>query len=343
MKKDTLTLIFLEDSYQETELIQRATSRLPNLITIGHAQSELKLIRMLKEFIPDVLLIKAEMVTYEFLLKIYPLLNNSKVKILVYSPNFSKENVSKNLFQKLKFTNKISFLHLKSTDDDESLRDKIVYQLNCFSEPDQRPISYFEKKSHHKKIADKIIIIGSSAGGPRILKYLLAQYPPVLPAAIIIVQHIPFLFSQTLVESLKKDISMEIKEAEEDEPLMEGVMYVAKGDYHLEVVLKQAEVRLHLNQSPKIWSVRPAIDITMASAAGLFKDKIVGIILTGIGKDGSEGVREIKKSGGVTIAQNEETSMIFGMPKSAIETGCIDYILPYYQIADVSINLILKL
>ncbi|MCK5706169.1 MAG: chemotaxis protein CheB [Candidatus Aureabacteria bacterium] len=340
MKKNLQTLIFLEDSYHNTEIIQGITKTTKNFIIIGHAHSELKLIRMLKEFLPDILIIKTDMISYEFLLKLHPLLNNSPVKLLVYSTKFKDEIGINELIKKVKLGVLFSFFKLGEHDTSEILAEKINYQIKNIESKVPKEEKQVVLETPGLKKAEKLVIIGSSAGGPRILKNILLQMLDEVPAAIIIVQHIPFLFSRTLVQTLSTNTSKSMKEAEEGDILYDNHIYVAKGDYHLEVVKNGNDNALHLNQRAKLWSVRPAIDITMFSAIKIFGKRIVAAILTGIGHDGTEGIMAVKKAGGTVIAQNEETSMIFGMPKSAIESGCVDYILPYYKIADVCVQLI---
>lgn len=340
MKIKSHTLIFLEHGYKEATFIQDTLSEIDEIIIIGHAHSELKLIRMLKEFLPDILLLNAKMLSYEFLLKLYPFINNSGVKLLAYSAVYKEEERLKKIMNKLKCNISFSFFQIRPTDSREAVFENISLQLKNMTQKK----SAKEKKTPSLKTtderADRLIIIGSSAGGPRILRNILLQFPGHIPAAIIIVQHIPSLFSQTLVESLSKKTQIKLKEASEGDVLMKNQIYVAKGDHHLEIVTNNGENCLHLHKRPKVLSVRPSIDVTMFSAAKIFNKKIVAVILTGIGKDGTEGIKTIKKAGGTVIAQNQETSLIFGMPKSAIESGCVDYILPYYKIADVSVNLI---
>lgn len=338
--KKALTLIFLEDGYRETEIIQNTFLRVEDMIILGHAHSELKLVRMLKEFLPDFLLLKSEMISYEFLLKLYPLINNSDVKIFVSSPNYKEEEKIKDLFKKLKFNTPFYFLQIRPSDNVEILAEKFSVAIkNLLKTSPVRVKEKAEAAPGHEK-AEKLIIIGSSAGGPRILKNILLQMPDRVPASIVIVQHIPSTFSQTLVESLSHRTQLNMKEAEEGDVLYNNIIYVAKGDYHLEIVRRGQNKCLHLHKGPKVWSVRPAIDVTMISAAKVFKNKIIAVILTGIGNDGTEGVKVIKKAGGTVIAQDQATSLIYGMPKSAVESGCVDFVLPYYKISDVSVNLV---
>ena len=340
MKKKALTLILLEDGYKETELVQSTASLTKSLIVIGHAQSELRLIRMLKEFMPDILLMKASMLSYEFLLRLYPLLNNSQTKILIYSHSFHDENSSAKLFKKLKYNVPYSFLHMRPTDKEDTLCEKIIFQLKKFSSKGEKKQVEEEKAISYDGKANSLIIIGSSAGGPRILKNIILQLPPRIPTALVIVQHISHLFSQTLVESLSQNTDIQIKEADDGEIIYNNHIYIARGDHHLEIQRQNGNKCFHVHRGPKIWSVRPAIDVTMISAVQVFKDRIIAVILTGIGQDGAKGIKVVKKAGGKVIAQDEATSMVFGMPGSAIETGCVDYVLPYYKIADVSVNLL---
>jgi two-component system chemotaxis response regulator CheB len=182
--------------------------------------------------------------------------------------------------------------------------------------------------------AKKIVVIGSSTGGPGALEQVLPRLPENLKAGILIVQHMPPGFTRSLAERLNRISHIEIKEAQEGDSIIEGRALLAPGDYHM-IVRKGAGPGhiVGLSQEPPVHRVRPAVDVTMKSAARTYGSSIVGVVLTGMGSDGAFGLKDIKEQGGRTIACDEKTSVIFGMPKAAIELGCVDRVEPLGDIA----------
>ena len=168
-----------------------------------------------------------------------------------------------------------------------------------------------------------IVIIGSSGGGPRILKEILATLP-VLNGALIIIQHMPQFLNESIRQGLAACSKMDVKIAQNGEEIKNGTIYIAPSEMHLELV---NNVQIRLYRGPKVHFVCPSIDVTLKSLKWEFGIRHVGIILSGLGQDGAEGISYLKKIGGVTIAQSEETCAIYGMPKEAIATGKVDLIL----------------
>jgi two-component system chemotaxis response regulator CheB len=175
-----------------------------------------------------------------------------------------------------------------------------------------------------------LILIGSSTGGLKVLEELFPRLP-VLKAAVVIIQHITPLVDQSFVTSLARVSKMPVCLAREGTALQAGTVYLAPGGVHLTLTRNSV---LHLHDGEKVNSVRPSIDVAMKSVSAPFGIRIAGIILTGMGADGAAGISHIKQLGGITIAQDQKTSVIYGMPRAAAETGRIDFILPTERIAD---------
>ncbi len=178
----------------------------------------------------------------------------------------------------------------------------------------------------------KIVVIGSSTGGPRSLDMVIPALPANFPAPILIVQHMPAGFTKSLAQRLDKQSNIHVKEAQEGDVVKPGWAYVAPGDYHLGAKASGRNVTLYLDKSPKINNVRPAVDFTLDKVAEIYKDKTIAVILTGMGKDGTKGAFKVKFYKGIVIAESKETCVVFGMPRSVIEEGYADYVLPAYDI-----------
>jgi len=196
-----------------------------------------------------------------------------------------------------------------------------------------------QKKIREKKeVAKSIIAIAASTGGPQSLLQVIPKLPAEIKSGILIVQHMPPGFTKSFAQRLDRVSKIDVKEAEDGEVVEEGKAYVAPGDFHMEITIRTEKPRITLNKKPKIHGVRPAADPMMISAARAFGRKTIGVVMTGMGRDGAQGLAEIKKRGGITIAQDKETSIIFGMPKAAIELGVVDYIVPLDKIAETIVR-----
>lgn len=148
---------------------------------------------------------------------------------------------------------------------------------------------------------------------------------PKLNASMILIQHMPKFINQSLEQSLSRITRMEVKIAENGEGLENGRLYIAPSEQHLRLLDNR---QIHLSDGEKVNYVCPSADVTLRSLKNQPGLKLIGVILTGMGRDGADGIVHIKRLNGITIAQDEATSVIFGMPKEAISTGCVDWILP---------------
>lgn len=176
---------------------------------------------------------------------------------------------------------------------------------------------------------EKIVFIGASTGGPRAIKNVLSSLPEDFPTSVLIVQHMPAGFTDSFAKRLHELSAITVREAKVGDSLEPGVALVAPGDRHL---ILDAKGRVVLLDTPRLHGVRPAVDITLLSVADLYKEKTIAVILTGMGKDGADGMLKVKQFGGRTIAQDESTCVVFGMPKAAIDNKSVDLILPIERI-----------
>lgn len=180
-----------------------------------------------------------------------------------------------------------------------------------------------------------LVVIGASLGGPRALATLLHGLPADFPAPIAVVQHIADGFTEGLASWLAQESRLEVREARDGEPLRAGRVLVAPTGRHLVV----ADGTAHLSDAAPVDTFRPSVTPLFASAAAAYGTRACGVLLTGMGRDGAEGMRALKASGAHTIAQDEATSVVFGMPRAAIELGAVDRVLPIDEIARALVEL----
>ncbi len=181
---------------------------------------------------------------------------------------------------------------------------------------------------------DVPVIIGSSTGGPHALREILSALPPNMPP-ILIAQHMPSNFTDSLARRLDAEVALEVVEARSGESLHPGRVLVAPGHVHLKVRAARASAPAFVHTVDEIPGhiYRPSVDVLMRSAAQAFGDKCIGVLLTGMGSDGAAGLLEMRRVGARTVVQDEATSMIFGMPRAAIELGAAEQVKPLGRIA----------
>jgi two-component system chemotaxis response regulator CheB len=177
----------------------------------------------------------------------------------------------------------------------------------------------------------ELVAIGTSTGGPVALKVVLGGLPGDFPLPIVVVQHMPPVFTRAFAERLNATCALEIKEAEEGDALLPGRVLIAPGDRHL--VVQRAPSRAALHQREPVCGHRPSVDVLMHSVAREFGDRAIGVIMTGMGKDGADGIRVLRRSGGTVLAQDRESSVIYGMNREVIQNGDADAILGVERIA----------
>ncbi|MCD2398961.1 chemotaxis protein CheB [Borreliella burgdorferi] len=185
----------------------------------------------------------------------------------------------------------------------------------------------------NKHKTGKIIVVGSSTGGTEALRIFLRSFKKDSPP-IIIVQHMPGGFTKSFAKNLNNEFNIDIKEAEDGDILRPGLVIIANGSYHLIVKYSSGNYFVNLLDGPLVSRHKPSVNVLFRSAAMYAGSNAIGVILTGMGDDGAVCMLEMKKNGAYTIAQDQETSVVFGMPMEAIKIGAVDKILPLSEIAD---------
>lgn len=232
--------------------------------------------------------------------------------------------------------------------DIEKIKEEIIYKAKVASGVDVKNLQLYIAHTHpaakttpypplarvEKKGDEEIVVIGASTGGPRAVANILSGIPRSISAGIIIVQHMASDFVPSFVERLQWVSYLDISIASEGDVIIPGKVLVADGGSNTTIVKDKNNRLIHLDKRPSSHSVMPSIDFAMESAAELYREKTLGVLLTGMGNDGAKGMKAIKEAGGSTIAEDESTCVVFGMPKAAIDMGGVDEVVPLPKIAE---------
>jgi two-component system chemotaxis response regulator CheB len=188
--------------------------------------------------------------------------------------------------------------------------------------------------------ATRVVVMAASTGGPRALAEVVPRLPVSLGAAVLVVQHMPSGFTASLAQRLDAQSQLHVTEARHGETVKQNHVYVAPGGRHMRVAAHDGLPALVLDATPPIWGVRPSADPLFRSAAQLFGADVVGVVLTGMGRDGAEGLRAIRDAGGLAVIQDRETSIVHGMPHAAQLIAGADRIEPIDRVADAVTQLL---
>ena len=189
------------------------------------------------------------------------------------------------------------------------------------------------------KTTDKVVAVGASTGGTEAIRYILSVLPADFPG-MVIAQHMPANFTSAFATSLDRLSALEVREAKDNDTVRQGLALLAPGNYHMTLRRSGARYYVNMNQGPMVHHQRPAVDVLFASVAKYAGGNAIGVILTGMGKDGAEGLNQMKQSGAVTMGQDEKSCVVYGMPKAAFDIGAVGIVKSLNDIPNELINLV---
>lgn len=316
----------------------------------GTARDGEDALKKLSQLNPNVILLDLEMPNMDGITFIERVMAGSKpIPIIVasgYGADVSKNDKNNIVFDCLD-SGAVDFISIPTIVQNDDIREKAKHELIArielaantdpstlvplkINSPDAMSGNY-----KHPSGNKKVIVIGSSTGGPRVITDIFSKLPSDLSASILVVQHMPPSFTGAFAQHLDNISRIKIREASDGDLLEQGSAYVAPGDYHM-LVTKSGTIKL--DKSAKRQGVRPSVNVSMVSASDAFGPNTLGVLLSGMGQDGAFGMKMIKRKGGRTIAQDSVTSVVYGMPKAANDLGAVDELVPADRMAEVIIR-----
>lgn len=333
-------VLVVDDSLVMRKAISRMLSKDANIQVVGTAVDGRDAIEKIEALKPDVITLDIEMPVMDGLEALRQIMSKNPIPVIMMSA-LTKEGAEITMealslgacdYVTKDFANVSSSLAAKETELIVKIKNvaknKVRFLLRKL-DVTKKPISL----NPDQKIKHEILSIGASTGGPPALQHILSNLPKDFPVPIVIAQHMPKLFTQSFSQRLDAVSQLHVKEAEENEPLVPGVALIAPGNTHVALRRKGREVVIEFVSGAQ-YIYRPSVDLLMSSTAEAYEAQSIGVILTGMGNDGLNGMKEMKSKNGYVIAQDEETCVVYGMPKAVVTAKLADVILPIDKISE---------
>lgn len=343
-------VLVVDDSAFMRKLISDFLSQHPRLTVVGTARDGQEALQKIEQLQPDVVTLDVEMPVMNGLETLKHIMQKHPLPVVMISST-TKEG-AENTILALQY-GAVDFIAKPSgaiSLDLYKIKDKMIEKVLLASEANLRTVKTKQKmsmlpKKQYSKIEvserqsvggkKKVIAIGTSTGGPRALQHVLTKFPATIDAPILVVQHMPKGFTKSLATRLDSLSHIRVKEAEDGEIIQKGTAYIAPGGKHLYVKRVGTSLAIHLDEAEPRNGHRPSVDVMFESLSMLTDYEKIAVIMTGMGSDGTAGLKQLKASGKTfVIAESAESSVVFGMPKSAIAANVVDEIVHVDDIAE---------
>ena len=335
-----IRVLIVDDSAVIRRLLEKFLSSSPDIEVVGSAADPYIARDKLVQLKPDVMTLDVEMPRMDGISFLEKVMQHMPTRTIIFS-SLAKTG-SETYFRALE-AGAIEIMEKPSIDVSQSMETlsaEIVEKVKAVAKARISPIKKIatpgsavpKTSTSLARTTHQLIAVASSTGGTEALKVFLSGMPANIPGTLV-VQHMPSGFTKSFADNLNKMFPFEVKEAQEGDQVVPGRVLIAPGNYHMELYRSGAYYHVKLHQEAPLHSVRPAADYMMKSVAKYVGKNACGVVLTGMGKDGAEGLLEMKKAGAYCVAQNEETCVVYGMPQAAFNLGATDKVLPLDRIA----------
>lgn len=343
---ELIRVLIIDDSVFMRKMITDILINDPRIDVIGTARNGKDGLNKIKSLSPDVVTLDVEMPVMDGLITLEKIVENYPIPVVMLSSVTEKGTAQ--VVQSIEM-GAVDFIEKPSgaiSLDIKEIKDEIVKKVVIASEARvskgkvmQREIVNIDRKQIYD---ETVIAIGTSTGGPRALQQVLLDFRSKNMPPIFIVQHMPPKFTTSLASRLNSMGILRVKEAVHGEIAKNNTAYIAPGDFHMEIFRNSGNITIELNKKPLVRSHRPSVDVLFKSVANLKSINKIAIVLTGMGRDGAKGIKEVKKKDpkAVTIAESKESTIINGMPAAAIKTNSIDQIIHLHKIGEAVTNII---
>lgn len=336
--RQTKRVLVVDDSAFMRRLISEMVESRPEYLVVGTARDGADAIAKIRALHPDIVTLDIEMPVVDGLTALATIMTEMPRPVVMLSAAGSAENNS--LTIRALELGAVEFVRKPSgpvSIDLVSVRAELLRAMDAASlvRVSQTPtpvklerVAAPRASDTHQSIpALSAVVIAASTGGPKALSEVVAHFPETFSAAVLVVQHMPEDFLVSLAQRLSQLGSLPVTVARNEEQIMTRRVYLAPGDHHMTVTLKNRRPVIRIDRGPAICGVRPSADPLFSSAATVFKQNLVGVVLTGMGRDGSEGLRAVRAAGGAAIVQDRASSIIYGMPRSALAAAGADRVV----------------
>jgi two-component system chemotaxis response regulator CheB len=347
MVKRKIGVLIVDDSAFIRKALKRMLMSDPIINVVGVARDGIEALEKVKHLKPDVVTLDIKMPLMDGLTTLEHLMKENPIPVLVVS-SLTRDGGGVTL--KALEAGAIDFIDKSSCHtimDILDIADSLVQKVKVLAGVDLKKVLKIPREQLSPKAIltstsapspafiqpAHLVVIGASTGGPLALEAILTKLPGEYPGAILIVQHMPLGFTLSFAERLNDLCALRVKEAQEDDYILPGHVYIAPSGYHLKIKSSTKATHVILSKFPHDMLHRPSIDVLFESVGCEWKGKLLAVLLTGMGADGVQGIKAVKQRGGKVIAQDEVTCVVFGIPKAAQQSGLVDAMVPLDRIS----------
>jgi two-component system, chemotaxis family, protein-glutamate methylesterase/glutaminase len=334
-----IRVLVVDDSAVARDLLERGLSRDPTIEVVGKAQDVFVARDKIVYLKPDVLTLDIEMPRMdgiEFLKRLLPQYPIPVVVVSAVTPEGSRRAME------ALAAGAVAVVAKPGADNAAGLAEMIAELAEAVKGAARADVAKLKRQeAMEKKVRaaislrseGRIIAIGASTGGTTALNRVIPEFPTTMPGTVI-VQHMPPVFTRLFAEALDKVSKVDVKEAEDGDKIRPGLVLIAPGDIHVRLLRDGAEWKVSCAEGPKVSGHRPSVDVLFSSVARSAGSKAIGLLMTGMGRDGAAGLLEMRMAGARCFAQDEESSVVFGMPKEAWDAGAAERLIGLDEVVD---------